>query len=71
MNVRNVGLRILGFMKMRCISLDEMALHMDISRSTLYRRLNDPDTLTLGELKQAAKLLKVSVTEILGKELPR
>lgn len=68
MNVMNVGLRILGFMKMRCISTDEMANYLDLSRSTFYRRVKDPDTLTLGELKRAAKLLKVSVAEILGKE---
>lgn len=63
----SIGRRILGLMKMQGISTDEMANYLCMHRTTFYRRVNDPDTFTLGELKRAAKLLKTTIEEIIGK----
>lgn len=64
----DLGRRILGMMVMRGISVDEMANYLCMHRATFYRRINDPETFTFGELKRAAKLLRTSINEIIGKE---
>ena len=52
-------------MARRGITPGEMANKMRISISTYYRRMRNPDELTLGDIQSAADLLKVPIKTLL------
>lgn len=45
------------------INKPELAKKMQMSRSTLYEKLRDPDRFTIGEVKRMAKALNFSDDE--------
>ena len=54
---REIIEQIEGKMKLHRITHKAMAAALGISLPTLYRRLDKPDTLTIGEVRIMAKLL--------------
>lgn len=56
--------KILSLMALYDITKPEMAAAMRMSLDTFYRRLKNPDELTLGELRKAAKKLKTTVSAL-------
>lgn len=49
----------------RGINASEMAEQMGISLATFYKRMDDPDSLRIGDLKMAARFLHKDVTDLL------
>jgi hypothetical protein len=56
--------KLLSLMVLHDISKPEMAAAMRMSMQTFYRRLENPDSFTLGELRKAAKKLKTNVSTL-------
>lgn len=63
--------RILGLMKIRGITPEEMANHMGIAVSTFYKRLNNPNELTYGNLIDMADLIGLPIGELIREEKKR
>ena len=57
-----------GEMARRGISGEEMAEQMCMSISTYYLRLRSPEKFTIGELRQAAKFLKLNLEDLLRRK---
>ena len=49
----------------RGINASEMAEQMGISLATFYKRMDDPDNFTIGELRAGAKFLKIDIGDLL------
>ncbi len=45
-------------------SWTEVAAHCGLSRNILYRRINEPEDFTIGELRKVIQGLKIPVEEI-------
>ena len=41
-------------------NVDRLALHLGIDRSSMYRKLNNFDRITIGEAKRITELLELS-----------
>ena len=52
---------ILDGLKERGWNVDQLAKKIYINRSTLYKRLNCPETIKLDELRLLAKVLEVDI----------
>lgn len=63
--------RILGLMRVRGITPEEMANHMGIAVSTFYKRLKAPEELTYGNLIDMADLIGLPIGELIRKEKER
>lgn len=63
----HVGRNILAEMVRRGITPSEMALQMDLSLSTFYRRMRHPEDLTLKNLDSASAFLKVPIEALILK----
>ena len=46
-------------------NVSSVAKRCGIAPSTMYRRLKDPDTFTIGELKELIRVLRLSDDEVL------
>lgn len=44
---------------------DDLAFKMDMSRSSLYDKLKDPDKFTLGEFKMLAKIIRMTPEQMI------
>lgn len=49
-----------------CISPEELAAAMRISRGTYYNKMREPETITIGELQRMQKKLHISDEELLN-----
>lgn len=63
----HVGRNILAEMARRGITPSEMALRMDLSLSTFYRRMRRPGDLTLENLYLASAFLEVPIETLILK----
>ncbi len=46
------------------VSTETLAESMGINVATLYRRFNEPDSFTVGEVRQIAKMLNLTADEV-------
>lgn len=46
------------------VSTETLAESMGINVATLYRRFNEPDSFTVGEVGQIAKMLNLTADEV-------
>lgn len=49
--------------EMSGVSKSQLALKMNMSRSTLYAKLKNPNKLTLGELRSICDILRIAQTD--------
>ena len=62
---RIIWRNICGEMARQSVSRQEMMDAMRISKLTFYRRQEDPNSLTVAEINQAARLLGVHITDFM------
>lgn len=60
----NFKLLIRGSMAVHGVTQTEAADRLDMTQKTLRRRLNDPDSMTLGEMKKLASLLNIPADDM-------
>lgn len=65
MDFNAVPANIKRYMLLRGYSLKQIGCWAGISERTMYARLRDPDTFTLGELFGIAKHLKINFEKLL------
>ncbi len=58
-----------GEMAKQGIKPEEMYTAMGIGRSTYYNRMKEPRDLTMGDLMEAARLMGVTVRQLVGEGL--
>ena len=55
---------IRGRAKAYGLNMSDVAEHLGICSKTFYNRLNNPEDFTLGNLRDLAKILKISAEEL-------
>lgn len=55
-----------GLIESRGTNVDEVAKRMGIDKSTLYRRIADGNTFTIGEVGKIAEILSMSSAEAIS-----
>nr|DAR29973.1 MAG TPA: SOS-response transcriptional repressor [Caudoviricetes sp.] len=50
------------------LTMEELAVACRVGKSTLYYHLQNPDKLTLGELKGLSKKLHMPIYELIGEQ---
>ena len=66
MNLKSVSDNLQWHMHKRNISPQEMAIRMGISMATYYRRIKDPRSLTLGNIKDAAQMMGIKTETLVN-----
>ena len=56
--------KLRGKMVEMSVSAETLADHMGINVATLYRRFNEPDSFTVKEVRQIAKILSLTAEEV-------
>lgn len=65
MTYRNM---VLGKAKQEGLTVGEVCQILGVSRSTIYRLLDNPDTLSRGQLKLLCKYTKIPITTLLNSD---
>lgn len=63
MTYRNM---VLGKAKQEGLTVGEVCQILGVSRSIIYRLLDNPDTLNRGQLKLLCKYIKIPITTLLN-----